>query len=441
MSNSRSKIPVIIDTDPGVDDTIAILMAIASPEIEILAFIVSFGNTDLEASYLNIFKIYQAVGRHIEQYPESRSLFPNYNPARKPVVVRGAAGPLSGELHNAAYFHGRDGLSGITNSHPEWNLPPNLLSSGVHPQLELDNRPGHEVALDVLREYPPQSVTYIVLGPMTNLAQVLRTDGACVRERVGRFVIMGGALDVPGNTSPSAEFNFFADPYAVAETLTPDNSGIPLSRVLLLPLDITTAHLLPFTSYATNIDPTFDVDAPSVASGKTPLAHFTSSFLQRTRTVMRSFGRDAMELHDIAAVWAAIAHPPGLQGPAPGWTVRRRRFQIERTGELTRGMCVVDRRDDKGAYAPGANRARVQAALERGMISGGGFGPLESAVVPARVETEGTPSPPSGKDDNEGVLVVEATPGAEVLVHMLMKRVWGVEADKEGIKADQLRAY
>ena len=98
-----------------------------------------------------------------------------------------------------------DGLSGITESHPELNLPSDLLLTGNHPQLELSSRPGHQVALDLLREHPPQSVTYIVLGPLTNLAHMLRADGGCVRERIGRVVIMGGALDVPGNTSPSAE--------------------------------------------------------------------------------------------------------------------------------------------------------------------------------------------------------------------------------------------
>jgi Inosine-uridine preferring nucleoside hydrolase len=98
-----------------------------------------------------------------------------------------------------------DGLSEITESHPELNLPPDLLSTGNHPQLEQSDRPGHQAALDLLREHPPHTVTYIVLGPLTNLAYMLRTDGACVRERVGRVVIMGGALDVPGNASPSAE--------------------------------------------------------------------------------------------------------------------------------------------------------------------------------------------------------------------------------------------
>jgi len=121
-----------------------------------------------------------------------------------------------------------------------------------------------------------------------------------------------------------------ADPYAVDEVLISSATRLPLARVLLVPLDLTSTHLLPFSGYATHIDPSFAADRPSVSTDKSPLSHFTSAFLRRTRNVMRAFGQDAMELHDIAAVWAAIAHPPGLEGPAPGWGFRRRKFLIER---------------------------------------------------------------------------------------------------------------
>ena len=108
------------------------------------------------------------------------------------------------------------------------------------------------------------------------------------------------------------------------------NTRLPLARVLLLPLDITSSHLLSFSSYTERIDPDFAMDRPSVPTAKAPLTHFTSAFLKRTRGVMRAYGLDAMILHDIVAVWAAIAHPPGLEGSAPGWTTRRRLFQMER---------------------------------------------------------------------------------------------------------------
>ncbi|KAI9457887.1 nucleoside hydrolase [Russula earlei] len=429
----------VVDTDPGVDDTIAILLALASPEIEIVAFVVSYGNTDIDACYLNIFKIYQEVGRHIARHPESRDLFPNYNSARKPLLLKGAAGPLSGELHSANYFHGRDGLSGITESHPELNLPPGFLSDSTrnHPHLEIGDGPAPEATLGLLREHAARSVTYVSLGPLTNLARMLRTDGACVRERIGRVVIMGGALDVPGNATPSAEFNFLADPHAVDEVLISPTTRLPPARVLLLPLDVTSAHLLPFRGYAARVDPAFAADEPSVPAAKTPVAHFTSAFLRRTRSVMRAYGRDAMELHDIVAVWAAIAHPPGLpEGSAPGWTARRRVFRIERIGELTSGMCVVDRRDDPKARAPGANRAHVDAELKKRMAAGsaetGGLGSLEPVVVPAPVAVP-------WKDEQEGIPVVESTPGAEALLQIMLKRIWHVEVDKEGLTADLLQ--
>ncbi|THH15642.1 hypothetical protein EW146_g4868 [Bondarzewia mesenterica] len=416
-----------LDTDPGVDDTIAILLALASPEIEIVGYVVSFGNTDLPAAYANIFKMYQAVSRHKKRHPES---FPNFDQARKPFLAKGALGPLSGELHSA-----HDGLGDLTQKHPDLNVPRSVLESPSHPQLQLTDRPGHEVALEALQKYDPREITYVILGPMTNLAQMVRADVHCVRERIGRVVIMGGALDVPGNTSPSAEFNFFADPYAVAELLAPPpapgtstpHPGIPLSRVLLLPLDITTVHELPFPLYASRVDPTFDPARPSVAEGKEPIKHFTSAFLQRTREIMRGFGKDAMELHDVAAMWCAILNPPVKDasdetddlGLAPGWTVERRKFAMERTGEVTRGMCVVDRRDDKGAYAPGANRAAVQAALERQQLK---HGPFESIALPAQVVVEEQSQTKQTK--GEGVPTIKATPGSDVLVDMILKRLW-----------------
>jgi hypothetical protein len=112
---------------------------------------------------------------------------------------------------------------------------------------------------------------------------------------------------------------------------------------------------------------------------------------------------------------------------------------MHRIGELTRGMCVVDRRDDQGAYAPGVNRARVQAELKSHMAAGSAFvfGPLESVAVPARVGVEDEPSHQCS-DEQEGVPVIEGTPGAEALVQIMMKRIWNVTVDKGSLTADLL---
>lgn len=277
--------------------------------------------------------------------------------------------------------------------------------------------------MELIRSHPSRSITYIVLGPLTNLARMVRKDGELIRGKIGRIICMGGALDVPGNTSPTAEFNFFADPFAVKELLFPTNQrlGLPLDRFILVSLDITTFHGLPFDIYEAKVDSSFSSSAgPSNVTGKPPLTHFTSSFLKRTRTIMRQFGKNQMELHDIVAVWCAIENPPD-NSLAAGWQVRRRVFQIERTGELTRGMLVVDRRRDTSAYAPGANRAKVQAELERHGID---HEPWESTAVPAQVEIE----EPSRSDTTiPSILCVTDTPGPETLLKLLLNRVWGCQ--------------
>ncbi len=135
--------------------------------------------------------------------------------------------------------------------------------------------------------------------------------------------------------------NFFADPFAVHELLIPDKPehGLPLDRFVLLPLDITTPHELRFPLYIQAVDPSFhSTKQPSDPNAKPPLHHFTSSFLERTREIMLAFGKDAVELHDIVAVWFAAENPPvadendksGLPVLLEGWKAVKRRFQIER---------------------------------------------------------------------------------------------------------------
>ncbi|KAG6812001.1 hypothetical protein H0H92_004966 [Tricholoma furcatifolium] len=256
---------------------------------------------------------------------------------------------------------------------------------------------------------------------------MMQKDADLIRSKIGRVVCMGGALDVPGNTSPVAEY-----PFAVKELLKPQDPhlGLPLDRFVLLPLDITTPHELPFEDYIARIDPSFDSTLkPSVASDKAPLVHFTSAFLERTREVMLSFGKDAMELHDIVAVWCAIENPPGRE-LSPGWKVESRIFDVERyvqnmkrpatkfstnvllrTGEVTRGMLVVDRRQDESAYSPGANRSKAQAELERKIQHG--------SWDTSALEEDTRP---------EGIQCVTETPGPSVLLSYLFGRVWGAEA-------------
>lgn len=257
--------------------------------------------------------------------------------------------------------------------------------------------------------------------------------------------------------------NFFADPFAAKELLCPvvAGSGLPLERVLLATLDVTTSHELPFPFYIQHVDPTFDSTLkPSIGSGKPPLIHFTSSVCERTREIMITFGKDALELHDVVTVWCAIENPPetvvegnALPGLSPGWAAVKRKFDIERYGialkqvgwvlmrgprmaEITRGMLVVDRRGDQTAYAPGANRSKVQALLEQSHQC---HGLLESTAVPAQVEMEsegvrkgpdewlGHPTVHDGSlGGSMDVACIVDTPGKDALLQLLTKRLWGV---------------
>ncbi|EJD03116.1 nucleoside hydrolase [Fomitiporia mediterranea MF3/22] len=458
-------IPVIIDTDPGVDDMVALLYALACPELEILGIIVSFGNTDVDASYDNILKLYDTLARHFEKFPKDEERFPHFK--SRPFLARGAAGPLEGALHSAQYFHGRDGLGDISNRYPDITT-----DKGVE-FLQLSDKPGHELALELIKTHPARTITYIALGPLTNLALAARQDPALCRERIGRIVVMGGALDVPGNTSPVAEFNFFADPYAVKELLI--DGALPLDRFLLLPLDVTTPHDFSFPQYTAQIDPTFVLasEKPKQAvckeeeeaegrmersKSKSPLVHFSSAFLERTREVMREFGKDVMELHDVVAVWCAAQNPPQLIEDDPhgvprlqeGWRAQQRLFEIERTGELTRGMLVVDRRDEAlEAYtsssplsplsplAPdspdspkrfktGDNRAEVQARLDREQRQQEQNTHMQNVrndhlAVPAQVELD-APAHVHPK----GVACIVQTPGSEALVSSIFSRIYGI---------------
>lgn len=101
-------------------------------------------------------------------------------------------------------MNSRDGLGDISGRHPELEFV-DIETQKDHPELEISTKSGLEVALEIIKAEPDRSVTYIALGPLTDLALMLRKDPVTVQQRLGRVCSMGGALDVPGNTSPVAE--------------------------------------------------------------------------------------------------------------------------------------------------------------------------------------------------------------------------------------------
>ena len=194
-------IPTVIDTDPGIDDALALLLAWGSPELDYLALTVVAGNAPLAATALNTARLV-AVRR----------------PARVPQIVLGAAAPLRRALVIATPDeHGSDGLGDALDWPPVTGPP---------------GSPSAAETLVALARAHAERLTLIALGPLTNVALALRLDADALR-RIGRVVWMGGAVDVPGNAGPDAEFNAFADPEAAREVF---DAGL---RIDLVPLDAT----------------------------------------------------------------------------------------------------------------------------------------------------------------------------------------------------------
>ena len=100
--------PTIIDCDPGCDDVLALLLALTSEELEVIAYVPQFGNTDVTAARGNILKTYGVLKKHLKEHPQDAKRFPYFGKT-KPVIIRGANGPVCGKGHTAKYFHGADG--------------------------------------------------------------------------------------------------------------------------------------------------------------------------------------------------------------------------------------------------------------------------------------------------------------------------------------------
>src|SRR5438874_9422829 len=181
---------VIIDTDPGVDDALALLLAMRSPELKIEAITPVAGNVPLELTLPNALRMVEIAGR--TDIP----------------VAPGAKAPLMRRLVSAAYAHGENGLGGAV--FPEPNLKP-------------VTEPAAEFIRRIVRKYPNE-VTLITIGPLTNIATALNADPE-LAGMIKNLVMMGGSLS-GGNITPAAEFNIYVDPEAARIVF---QSGIPIT--------------------------------------------------------------------------------------------------------------------------------------------------------------------------------------------------------------------
>jgi len=288
--------------------------------------------------------------RHLEANPEDISRFPNLRGEKGTIFARGAAGPLEGELGLAEYYHGPDGLSNITQTHPEFQLNKNAEEN--HPHLKISPKPAHDVILDVLEQAPPKTVDILAVGPLTNLALALRRSPTTLG-RARRIVCMGGAFESTGNTTPSAEFNFFADPYAAQEVLKAASQNI--ISVIQIPLDLTRQYVVTFAEMV-----------PLKPNKNILLQYFLSALLARPRRAHHILGhKDELRMHDPLTAWFTIQHAKTDHlRVEDGWGVMRRVFMIERKGEWTKGMCVVDRRGTKETQGTNRSKSGVEAAAD-----------------------------------------------------------------------------
>ncbi len=198
MPHAKARLTVI-DTDPGIDDAIGILLALVSPEFSIAGITTVAGNIGIETTTRNAGRLLAFMER--DGIP----------------VFRGAAAPLSRPGPEPLNLHGEDGIGGVALPEPT-RLP--------------ESQPAVEWLAGVLLDRPSGTVDVLALGPLTNLAQLI-IDHPEAAKRIGRIIAMGGAIHERGNVGPRSEFNLWADPEAAATVVA---AGLPL---VLVPLDVT----------------------------------------------------------------------------------------------------------------------------------------------------------------------------------------------------------
>jgi purine nucleosidase len=274
---------IIIDTDPGQDDAVAILLALASPELEVLGITAVCGNVPLDLTEKNARRICELAGR------------------RDIRVFAGAARPLLRELVTAEEVHGRTGLNGPT-------LP--------EPTMPLQPRHAVDFIIESLMTEAAGSVTLCALGPLTNLALALGREPK-IAARVREIVLMGGGFFEGGNVTPTAEFNIFVDPHAADIVL---KSGAP---IVMLPLDATHKALTTTTRIQA-----FRRLGTGVGVAVAEMLEFFERFDER------KYGTDGGPLHDPCVI-AWLLSPKLFSG-------RYCNVEVETASELTMGMTVAD---------------------------------------------------------------------------------------------------
>lgn len=275
---------IIIDTDPGQDDAVAILLALASPEeIEVLGITAVAGNVPLSLTEKNARIVCELAGR-----PDIP-------------VYAGCDRPLKRKLVTAEHVHGKTGLDG-----PE--LP--------EPKIKLQEKHGVDFIIDTILQEPENSISLCPLGPLTNIASAILKQPKIV-SRIKKIVLMGGAYFEVGNITPAAEFNIFVDPDAAKIVF---EAGIDM---VVMPLDVTHKALV-----TEKRNEAFRQLKSPVGVAVAEMTDFFERFDKE------KYGSSGAPLHD-PCVTAYLINPKIFSG-------KKINVEIETKSELTLGMTVAD---------------------------------------------------------------------------------------------------
>ena len=293
MERPLNRQPTILDTDPGVDDALAIMLALGSPELDVIGICTVSGNVPLNTGTRNAQGLLQLLDR--TEIP----------------VYEGADQPLKRDPVFATEVHGESGMGQAVLPEPSQKIKGDAV----------------DFLVQTLSEQPGE-ITIIAVGPLTNLALAEQRQPGTL-QKAKQVIVMGGVIAETGNSTPVAEFNFYADPHA-AQIVVHSNAAL-----LIVPLDATRQVVLSETDIENQIAPL-----------KTVASQFVVDAVQNVFALYRQLGREPIVyLHDPLAVGAAIA--PELLRSETLY------IDIETSGDLTMGQVVTDRRGLPSPYRLG----------------------------------------------------------------------------------------
>ncbi|HLE34424.1 MAG TPA: nucleoside hydrolase [Nitrososphaerales archaeon] len=298
---------IILDMDPGIDDAVALLIALNNPKLDILAVTAANGNVDVNKSTYNALRIIEAVGK-------------------KATVARGVSKPLFKQLMHSRHVHGRDGLG--NSDLPKPLTKPNKISAV-------------RLIESLVKTHKRKDITIVATAPLTNIATLLTKDPS-IATKLNKIVLMGGMYNVVknarGNVTPYAEFNFYCDPEAAQIVL---NSG---TSIVAAGLDVT----MNFKSAIRKVM----LRRIRMLGGR--YAETASRILE-----YQISRRGISHIHDVFAV-ASLLHPNMFR-------FVNCRVNVEKSGKY-RGECVIDSNNDRVKVCSHVDHKRFLSFVLEGLI-------------------------------------------------------------------------